>query len=218
MTPTIIYCHGFASSPGSTKANIFAQRFQARGISCRIPDLNVPDFEHLTLTAMLQRIAEEVRDCPPGALYLMGSSLGGAVALHFTDRYRNAEAATVGKLLLMAPALDFAANRLRQLGEEGLAQWKETGWREVYHYGYKEQCRLHYGSHEDSLTYDSFGVSFDIPILIFHGTRDAAVDHHQSVRFAENRPNVELQLLDSDHELLDQVDVIWEGALAFFGV
>lgn len=218
MTTTIIYCHGFASSPGSTKANIFARRFEAQGITCRIPDLNVPDFEHLMLTAMLERVAEEVRNCPPGTVHLMGSSMGGAVALHFADRYKNTEAARLGKLLLLAPALDFAANRQRQLGEEGLAQWKETGWREVYHYGYKEQRRIHYGLHEDTLAYDAYRVSVDLPILIYHGTRDDVVDYHQSVRFAENRPNVELHLLDSDHELLDQVDPIWEGAAAFFGV
>lgn len=218
MTPAIIYCHGFASSPGSTKANIFARRFEERGVSVRIPDLNVPDFEHLTLTAMLERVAEEIRTCPPGAIYLMGSSLGGAVALHFTDRYRDAEGSRVEKLLLMAPALDFVANRLRQLGETGMARWKETGWREVYHYGYKEQRRLHYKVHEDSLPYDSFRVSLDLPIRIYHGTRDEIVDCEQSRRFAENRPNVQLHLLDSDHELLDQVDVIWEGAVAFFGV
>jgi pimeloyl-ACP methyl ester carboxylesterase len=218
MTPTIIYCHGFASSPGSTKANIFARRFEERGISVRIPDLNVPDFEHLTLTAMLKHVDEEVRACPPGAIYLMGSSLGGVVALHFTDRYRDSSGARVEKLLLMAPAFDFAANRKRQLGESGLAHWSEIGWREVYHYGYKEPRRIHYGLHVDALTYDSFGVSLDLPILIYHGTGDESVDYHQSVRFAENRPNVQLHLLDSDHELLDQVDVIWEGALTFFGV
>lgn len=218
MQPTIIYCHGFASSPSSTKANIFARRFEERGTAIRIPDLNVPNFEHLTLTAMLQRVADEVRACPAGAIHLMGSSLGGAVAVHFADQYRDAEAVRVGKLLLMAPALDFMANRQRQLREEGMARWKETGWREVYHFGYKEQRRLHYGVHEDSLAYDSFGVSLDLPILIYHGTRDETVDYRQSVRFAENRPNVQVHLLDSDHELLDQVDVIWEGALAFFGV
>lgn len=218
MTLSVIYCHGFASSPSSNKANIFAQRFEARGISVRIPDLNLPDFEHLTLTTMLERVAEEVRDCPPGPIYLMGSSLGGAVAIHFADRYRVIEGARVEKLLLMAPGLDFIANRLRQLGEAGLTQWKETGWREVYHYGYKEKRRLHYGAHEDTIAYDSFGVSLDLPILIYHGTRDEVVDYHQSMRFAENRPNVQLHLVDSDHELLDQVEMVWESAVAFFGV
>jgi hypothetical protein len=218
VKPTIIYCHGFASSPASTKATAFAQRLEARGVSVRIPDLNVPDFGHLTLTAMLECVAEEIRTCPPGAIYLMGSSLGGAVALHFTDRYRAVEGARVEKLLLIAPGLDFAANRLRQLGEAGMARWKEAGWREVYHYGYKEQRCLHYMVHEDSLVYDSFGISLDLPIRIYHGTRDEIVDCEQSRRFAKNRPNVQLQLLDSDRELLDQVDVIWDGAVAFFGV
>jgi uncharacterized protein len=215
---TVIYCHGFASSPGSNKANIFARRFEERGVHVHIPDLNVPDFEHLTLTAMLEQVAEEVRASQADSIFLMGSSMGGAVALHFADRYRHAEGARVQKLLLMAPALDFASNRQRQLGEKGLEQWKAAGSWEVYHYGYKEQRHIHYGLYEDMLGYDSFGMSLDLPILIYHGTHDESVDYHQSVRFAENRPNVELHLLDSDHELLDQVDTIWDGAVRFFSV
>ena len=167
---------------------------------------------------MLERVAEEIRSCPPGPIYLMGSSMGGAVALHFADRYRQTEGVRVEKLLLMAPALDFIQNRQRQLGQEGLARWKAMGSIEVYHYGYKEQRRVHYGLYEDMLNYDSFNVALDLPILIYHGTRDESVDYRQSVRFAESRPNVQLHLLDSDHELLDQVEVIWEGAVAFFGV
>jgi hypothetical protein len=104
------------------------------------------------------------------------------------------------------------------MGEAGIVRWKESGWHKAFHYGYKEERLIHYGLHEDLLTYDSFGVSLEIPILIYHGTRDQVVDCEQSVRFAGGRANVELHLLDSDHELLDQVDVIWEGAQAFFGV
>jgi uncharacterized protein len=81
---TVIYLHGFASSPASKKATLFRTPMEAHGVRYLVPDLNVPDFEHLTLTAMLERVAETIRDIPDdGPLYLVGSSMGALVALHF---------------------------------------------------------------------------------------------------------------------------------------
>lgn len=214
----LVYLHGFASSPGSNKAQEFRRRLAERGVLLHIPDLNVPDFEHLTLTAMLARVAETVRALPPGSVGLIGSSMGGLVALHFADRYRDREGARVEKLLLMAPAFDFMENRQRQLGDEGLARWRESGWLDVSHYGSETTRRVHYGLVEDIQGYDSYAVQVDVPVLIFHGTNDASVDYRQSVRFAESRPNVDLRLLNSDHQLLDQTDIIFEAMVAFFGV
>jgi pimeloyl-ACP methyl ester carboxylesterase len=56
-----------------------------------------------------------------------------------------------------------------------------------------------------------------VPTLIFHGTNDASVDASQSIRYAERRPHVDLRLVDSDHELLDQKETIWSAMRMFFG-
>lgn len=216
----IIYLHGFCSSPGSSKAQYFKHKFAERGLTLHIPDLNVPDFEHLTLTAMLAKIAETIRsvsgdDAP---VYLVGSSMGGAVALHFTEQYRHAEASRVEKLVLLAPALDFMANRQKQLGADGLRQWRESGWLDVYHYGYKTEQRVHYGLLEDLQRYDSYAAVVNVPTLIYHGEHDESVDYRQSARFAESRSHVTLHVVASDHQLLDMTDEIWAGTVAFFGL
>jgi uncharacterized protein len=211
----IIYLHGFASSPGSTKAQDFARRFAEQGITLRIPDLNVPDFSHLMLTAMLRRVAEEVRDCPPGPVYLMGSSMGGLTALHFADVYRGTEGARVERMVLMAPAFDFIDNRNQQ-DAEMVERWREQGYMHFYNYAQGQEEPVHYGLIEDLATYDSYTVPIDIPILIFHGRDDASVSYTQSERFAEGRLNVELRLVDSDHQLTDQMDVMWEAVVKFF--
>ncbi len=218
IRPHLIYLHGFASSPQSKKAQDLAARLAARGIPLHIPDLNAPDFAHLTLTAMLARVAETVRACPPGPVGLIGSSMGGLAALHFVDRYRAAEAARVSKLLLLAPAFDFAANRDRQMGADGLARWRESGWFAFHNFASGSAEPVHYGLVEDLMQYDSYGVALALPTLIVHGLHDESVPHEQSVRFAQGRPNVELRLVDSDHQLLDQTAVIWSALLAFFGV
>lgn len=217
MPANVIYLHGFASSPASTKAREFATRFAEKGITLRVPDLNVPDFEHLTLTAMLRRVAEEVRDCPPGPVYLMGSSMGGLTALHFFDVFRGTEGTRVEKMLLMAPAFDFLDNRKRQ-DANMLSSWREQGEMAFYNYAHNREMRVHYGLIEDIATYDSYTVPIDIPILIYHGRQDESVDFDQSVRFAADRPNVDLRLVDSDHQLTDQVDTIWLDTLHFFPI
>ena len=212
------YLHGFASSPMSNKAQDFSRRFAAIGITLRVPDLNVPSFERLTLTAMLAKVADEIRALPPDDVCLMGSSMGGAVALHFSDRYRYAEAARVRKLFLMAPAFDFAEGRWRDLGADGITRWRETGAREFFNYAAGGLKAVHYGLFEDLQGYDSYALSLRQPMLIFHGRNDESVDVEQSTAFAESRPNVDLRVVDSDHQLLDQTDVMWAAARDFFDV
>jgi predicted esterase YcpF (UPF0227 family) len=46
----IIYLHGFASGPGSSKARFFRERLERIGAAVEVPDLAAGDFEHLTIT------------------------------------------------------------------------------------------------------------------------------------------------------------------------
>lgn len=196
---------------------MLAARLAAHAVDLRIPDLNAPDFEHLTLTAILRRVADAVRACPPGPVGLIGSSLGGLAALHFADTYRATEGARVTKLLLLAPALDFARRRWRAEPAQ-MAEWARTGWRTWHHYGSGAAQRVHYGFVEDLAHYDSYAVMVDLPICIIHGRGDASVPAEESERFAAGRPHVDLRLVDSDHELLDQIDTIEAGLVGFFGL
>ena len=44
----------------------------------------------------------------------------------------------VDRLILMAPALDFGGNRLRQLGEVGIEEWRRSGKLRVHHYASRQ--------------------------------------------------------------------------------
>ena len=50
---------------------------------------------------------------------------------------------------------------------------------------------------------------------MLHGRHDESVDYQISERFAQNRPNVELVLYASDHQLLDMLEHMWERVRRF---
>src|SRR5262249_55137684 len=72
----VAYLHGFASGPGSTKAQLFRARLAERGVELAIPDL-APDFTHMTIGSQLA-IVDALLDRAP--TLLCGSSLGGYLA------------------------------------------------------------------------------------------------------------------------------------------
>lgn len=216
MSTSIIYLHGFASSPGSSKATFLRKRLEEKGLSLVVPDLNVPDFYHLTLTAMIKKAAETVQACLEAPVYLIGSSMGGLVASHFVDRMKSSAARRVEKMVLLAPAFDFLNRYQQRLGQKTMQKWREIGELPVYHYAYQQKRPLSYGLIEDLAQYDDALLEIDIPVLVFHGQYDESVDVQQSVRFAENRDNVTLHALNSDHKMLDQLNTIWAGIQEFF--
>jgi uncharacterized protein len=209
----VLYLHGFASSAQSTKALVFAERLAPCGLRLESPDFNEPAFETLTVSRMLDQVSDAVARAAPEPVALIGSSLGAFVAVHAAARHPE-----VDRLILLAPALDFATNRMRELGAEGLARWRATGRLDVFHYGYGRVMPVGYGLYEDAGRYDAFALDLPMPILIFQGLRDTVVDPAVASRFAEMRTNVTVRLLDDDHQLLSSLPLIVEESCAFLGV
>ncbi|MEQ1730111.1 MAG: YqiA/YcfP family alpha/beta fold hydrolase, partial [Vicinamibacterales bacterium] len=82
----VIYLHGFASSPDSTKARYFSERLGAHGVPLVTPDFNQPDFATLTMSRMLTQLSRHLDDAG-GRVSLIGSSLGGALAVLAAARH-----------------------------------------------------------------------------------------------------------------------------------
>ncbi len=206
MTSRIIYLHGFASGPGSKKAQLFRRRFGERGILLEVPDLAAGDFEHLTVSGQLAVIENVVRG---EAVSLMGSSLGGYLAALYATRHPE-----VARLVLMAPAFGFGRRFLDAIGQAEAERWRGTGWRTVFNYARSREERLWWRLIEDALQFEEF-PPVSQPTLIFHGLRDTQVPCELSREFARRHPNARLELFDDGHELLDSVDRIWDEAAAF---
>jgi uncharacterized protein len=193
----IIYLHGFASGPSSSKARYFRERLERGGATVIVPDLAEGDFEHLTITgqlAVIERTAAEERLC------LVGSSMGGYLAALYAARH-----AEVSRLVLLAPAFGFARRWAESQGPEKLREWHERGYIEVFHYAENRPMHLWYGLIEDAAGYEDY-PDFRQPALIFHGSNDDAVPVTYSEKFAATHPNAHLEILESSHELLNVLD------------
>ncbi len=195
-----IYLHGFASSPGSRKAQFFAERFRELGIGLEVPDLAEGDFRNLTLSAQLHVIERIARDEP---VSLIGSSMGGYLAALYAARH-----AEVEKLVLLAPAFSFASRWPETLGERTMDEWKRTNTLKVFHYSEGREVELGYQLVEDAQQYEAYpGVRQ--PVLIFQGQRDTVVPPEYAVTFAERHPHARVRMLESDHELGNVLDEMW---------
>ena len=208
----VVYLHGFASSPQSSKAQFFLKRFTERGVAVEIPQLDGGDFEHLTITGQLEVVDRAVGGRPSiltGAV-LMGSSLGGYLA----SLYAAGHPQTVEKLILLAPAFQFPKRWRDRYPEEELEAWRRTGSAQVYHYGYKEERKLSYGLIDDAQRYEN-EPDFRQSALIFHGVHDPVVPVGLSEEFARTHSAVTLIKFDSGHELTDVLEPMWSAVERF---
>ena len=208
----VFYLHGFASSARSSKAAFFASRFSAEGVAVHIPDFNEPDFSTLTVTRMIDQVGTRLESVDHGPVALMGSSLGAFVAVQSALQYPD----RIDRMVLLAPALDFGRGRLDDLGDRSVDEWERTNTLDVFHYGFGRVMPLHYGLYTDACRYDGVNAQPAMPIQIFQGWRDTAVDPETVQRWAGTRPNVELHMLDDDHQLLGSLDYIWRETRRFF--
>ena len=201
----VVYLHGFASGPASSKARYFRDALVRAGWEVTIPALDGGNFEALTVTGQLQIVERAVAG---EATPLMGSSLGGYLAALYAARH-----AAIPKVVLLAPAFDFA-NRFKQRAGEDLANWKAVGSAPVFHYGAGREMAIGYGLIEDAEKYEAF-PDVRQPCLIFHGRKDDVVPIELSEEFARERSNVRLESFASGHELIDALDRMGPVALDF---
>lgn len=206
----IFYLHGFASSANSTKARYLGDRLREHGIALHTPDFNEPDFATMTMTRMLDQVGHDLQ-AAPDPVTLVGSSLGGTLAILAAERFT----ARIDRVVLMAPAVMFAKEGHHLLPPERIAEWRRQGSLSFFHYGYGAERPLNVAFYEDSLQYDPFNAVFAQPTLIFQGLRDASVDPRTVELFSRARPNVTLALLDDDHQLIASLPRIWSDLHGF---
>jgi pimeloyl-ACP methyl ester carboxylesterase len=214
MALEVFYLHGFASSPRSTKASYLAERLGAHGVRLRSPDFNRPDFASLTMTRMLDQLGAGLGLVGMGPVALIGSSLGGSLAILAAARY----GARIDRLVLLAPAVMFAKPGHHLLPPARVEEWRRQGSLPFFHYGDSAERQLDYAFYQDSLQHSPFEAAFSQPTLVFQGIHDASVDPASVEAFARTRPNVTVSLLADDHQLTASLPRIWRDTASFLGL
>jgi len=210
------YLHGFASGAGSRKGSRLAAAFRARGAVFHQPDLNLPSFAELTYSGMLRAVDELDRragDAAQGGRWgFVGSSMGGWVAARWAELHPE----RVERLLLLAPGFDLG-NRWRHLiSPQELADWERRGWIEARD-GTGTAVQLHWEFMLDARRQPAFPEPA-CPTLVLHGRHDEVVPLAVSQQFARTRPQVRLEVLEDDHDLLATLPRIEATTLDWFGV
>jgi hypothetical protein len=210
----VFYLHGFASSPASSKATFFAGRLGARGIELECPDLNEPDFSTLTVSRMLRQVQKRIAALPAGDVVLIGSSLGGFVAVETAARQASDVSHPVSRLVLLAPAVELEWEKWSELGFAGVEGWRRAGKIQVFHYALDEPRDLNFTFYEDAIAYHVAEHRLPQPMLIFHGRNDESVSPAVVERFAARQPRATLFLLDDAHQLRNSLEFIWQKTAA----
>jgi hypothetical protein len=214
----VVYLHGFASGPQSSKARFFAGKFAEAGVAFEAPQLDHGEFLSLTISGQMLVVGNAVsahreKLAKGESLVLMGSSLGGYLAALYAQRHPKA----VDRLVLIAPAFEFLQRWRARLSAQEIEQWKREGSIPIYHYGSKTEERLGYGFLEDAAQYEAV-PDFHQRALILHGTEDTVVPCQVSHDFALGHAHARLALFKSGHELTDVLKGLWREASRFLEI
>lgn len=213
-----IYLHGFASSPQSSKATFFGERFRTAGIKFVCPDLNQPTFPTLTVSRMLQQLEKRISSLPPGEIVLFGSSLGGFVAVEAAARRVGEARHPITRVILLAPAVELEWDRWSEIGPGGVEGWRQAGGVDIYHYGLEREERLGFAFYEDAARYRPASRRLTQPVLIFQGRQDESVSPAVVQRFAGHQTAATLHMLDDTHQLKNSLDFMWEEIVHFLAL
>jgi hypothetical protein len=202
---SILYLHGFLSSAQGSKARFLAEKL------ADFPDVffhalefnpTARDFEFMTVTGQINRLRQYVLDHQLEQVSLIGSSLGGQVALNYAYRYGG-----VSRLLLLAPALHYSGPHI---SPEELTAWEAAGMHHLWHDAFGREVPLHYHFHADRSHYAEPPPP-PAPTVIIHGRNDDVVPLAGSRAYTTAFPEqITLIEVDSDHRLGDQFDLIWK--------
>ncbi|MFX1250909.1 MAG: YqiA/YcfP family alpha/beta fold hydrolase [Promethearchaeota archaeon] len=212
----ILYFYGFISSPLSTKAQYFKKQFKKQGIELEILDLisDAESFTNMRPSRLIEKIHNFIIERDYQNITLMGSSFGGFLATWYAGKHHE----RISNLILMAPALKFSAERAVKILGTTLTEWKERGNVFIPHVRFNKEVPLSYSFVENLISQpppDFSILAAPIPTLIFHGRNDAVVPKKWSEEYASGRSNVILNILESDHQLLDQLDAMWADIRKF---
>jgi acetyl esterase/lipase len=222
--PVVIYAHGFNGFKDWGNFDIIARRFAEAGFvlvkfnfshngtSPEHPEefVDLEAFGNNNYTKQLedlQRVIDWVCDMKnphseamdTNDIYLIGHSMGGGIAI-----LQAARDARVKKLITWA-AISECKTPWGSWSNEKMEAWRQSGVQYSRNGRTKQNMPLYYQlyedylQHEDELNIEKAMKGLNIPVLICHGSLDAAVPVEKARLLKEWQPRAELFIVESDH-------------------
>ena len=215
--PAVMFLPGYMSDMRGTKALALDAWAAARGRACLRFDYSgcgesEGDFSHGTITRWAADAAA-VAALAPGRLMLVGSSMGGWVALRLALAMPGRVAALIG----IAPAPDFTDWGLALTEDDRAALAREGRIERPSEYS-PEPYVYTRGFIEDGARAALLGgpIALDFPVRLLHGQQDSAVPWQLSLTLAERLRSADVQVTlvkDGDHRLSRDADLALLTAL-----
>lgn len=205
----VLWLGGFASDMTGTKAAYLADELVARDVAYTRFDYfghgaSSGAFEDGTIGRWIEDAAAVLDAVTVGPQVLVGSSMGGWVALHLALAHPE----RVAGMVLIAPAADFTEDLMWAAMSEAEREvlMREGVWRRPSEYG--EAYPISRGLIEDGRKRMLLGeeIAIDCPVRILQGMLDADVPWGRALTHVEKirSPDVVLTLIKSgDHRLSD---------------
>ena len=208
--PTVMFLPGYASDMDGIKANAIDRFAAAAGLACLRMDYSGTgssqgEFAAGTLDRWLDEVVAAVDDLVEGPVVLVGSSMGGWVALLAALRRPQKVAALLG----IAAAPDFtnwgySADEKATLARDGKLERRNPNGPEVSvtHGGFWQ-------SGEGNRLLDA-PIALAIPVRLIHGIEDRAVPVSIALQLVDRleSPDVQLRLIKSGgHNLSEPPEI-----------
>lgn len=217
--PTLVWLGGYRSDMTGTKAVELDRFAQETGLACIRLDYSGHgasggDFKKGTISRWLEETMAVLRHTAPGRILVVGSSMGGWIALRVVEELRKQSTGpAVDGLLLIAPAPDFTA----ELIEPNLSDAEKAS---LVERGYFEEPS-EYSSEPNIFTRDLMEdgrnnlvlkgiIETGCPVHILQGMKDDDVPYSLALKLLDHLPadDVVLSLIrDGDHRLSRPQDI-----------
>lgn len=210
MNLCVIYIHGFASGPDSTKGKYFAKLAEKNNKEYHSVDLTPTkeDFTDMIIPRLLKRIENTVKECIyPSSMLIIGSSMGGFLALHYLQQSNY----DIVGLFLLSPAVYMHSSFKNSFPTSQLERWKKQGTKKFKHYTHNEFLPLKYNFMESLEEYPTENINLIVPTTVIHGWDDKLIPYVDVVKYFANKTDnadISLHLFQSDHLLHNVFDEI----------